>query len=349
MKKTIALLVCLVLMTGLFTGCSGSKKESQITLNVFNWGEYIDESVLDEFTEQTGIRVQYTTFGDTGEEYSKLKSGGGDYDVIFSSDFMINRMIEEGMLEELDLSQIPNFDKVDDSYKGIEFDPENQYSVPYMSGTVGIIYNKSMVSDPVTDWDILWNEKYQDQILMFTDSRDAFGVALKKLGYSYNTTDTEQIHAAAEELKKQKPLVQAYVMDQMYDKMISGEAAIGVYYAGDCNVMIEENPDLAFVLPQDGTNFFIDAMCIVKGSKNKDAAAQFINFMCEPEISAKNCDVTCYSTPITEARDLLDTSLTNNETIYPSKEYLASCETYLNLPADIWALYDKLYIEIMSQ
>ncbi len=345
-----ALLLCTLLLTGLFTGCqSSADKENQITLNVFNWGEYIDESIFNDFTEETGIKIQYTTFGDTGEEYSKLKSGGGDYDVIFSSDFMINRMIEEDMLEPLDLSSIPNFEKVDDAYKGVQFDPENKYSVPYMTGTVGIIYNKTMVDSPVTNWDILWDEAYKDQILMFTDSRDAFGVALKKLGYSYNTTNTDEIREAAEQLKIQKPLVQAYVMDQMYDKMIGGEAAIGVYYAGDCNVMMQENEDLAFVLPEGGTNSFVDSMCIVKGSKNKEAGQKFINFLCDPEISAKNCDVTSYSTPITEAKALLDSSIIENENIYPTKEYLAKCETYLNLPPDIWALYDKLYIEIMSE
>ncbi|MEG2634651.1 MAG: spermidine/putrescine ABC transporter substrate-binding protein, partial [Oscillospiraceae bacterium] len=235
---------------------------------------------------------------------AKIKSGGAHYDIIIPTDYMVARMIEEDMLEKLNYSNIPNFSIVDDVYKGMEYDAENMYSVPYMWGLVGLIYNTTMVEDEITSWDALWDSKYIGNILMFSNSRDAFGISLLRLGYSLNDCDPTHLEEAANELKNQKMLVQAYVMDEIFNKMEGGEAAIAPYYAGDAITMMSENPNLAFVIPDEGTNYFVDAMVIPKGSQNKEAAEMFINFLCEPEISAANAEYIGYSTPISKAKAL---------------------------------------------
>ena len=277
-----------------------------ITLNVYNWGLYIsdgsDESVdiLSAFTELTGIEVNYTTYDTNESLYAKLKSGGADYDVIIPSDYMIGKMINEGMLEKLNFDNIPNMAKIGEQYKGLDYDPNDEYSVPYTWGVVGLVYNTTMVDEAPTSWDAMWDEKYENSILMFNNSRDAFAIAAKRLGMSMNPTTVEEVNTIAEELKAQKSLVQAYVMDEIFDKMEGGEAALAPYYAGDALVMMDENPDLGFVIPEEGTNYFVDAMCIPAGSKNKEAAEMFINYMCETSVGVANCDYIGYSTPITE-------------------------------------------------
>lgn len=360
-----------------FSGCSGKYEPSEweikysdsvdwdkfaddaITLNVYNWGEYIsiddgEEGAYDtiaEFEELTGISVNYTNFSSNEEMYAKLKSGGASYDIIIPSDYMISRMISEGMLQQLNIDNIPNFANIDDSFKKPIYDNTGAYSVPYMWGTVGIIYNKTMVDlpvDQIATWDILWNEKYAGNILMFSNSRDAFGIALKRLGYSFNTTDEDQIREAFDLLKEQKPLVQAYVMDEIYDKMGGGEAALAPYYAGDAVVMIEDNPDLAFVVPKEGTNLFVDAMCIPTGAANKEAAELFINFMCEDLTGLKNCEYIGYSTPSTNVMSLLDDDIKNNKIIYPEKAVLDNSENYLGLPSQTTTLIDSLWTELMG-
>ncbi|MFA6947587.1 MAG: ABC transporter substrate-binding protein, partial [Eubacteriales bacterium] len=328
------------------------------TLNVYNWGEYISvddggEGAFDvnsEFERLTGIRVNYANFASNEELYAKLKSGGASYDVIIPSDYMIARLINENLLEKLDFSNIPNFGYIDQTYVNPEYDPKNEYSVPYMWGTVGIIYNTTMVDeeDDVHSWDILWNEKYANNILMFSNSRDAFAIALFKLGYSINTTDAGQLEDAADALKDQKPIVQAYVMDEIFDKMGGGEAALAPYYAGDALVMIEDNPDLAFVIPDEGTNLFADAMCIPKGAKNKEAAELYINFMCETLVALKNAEYIGYSTPHTGAFEYLGEHLRNSEIAYPSAETLANTEVFIALPDATTKLVDSLWTEILS-
>lgn len=322
-------------------GASGSE------LNVCNWGEYIDEDVLELFEAETGITVNYQTIDNNEKMYAKLKSGGSSYDVVIPSDYMIARMIEEGMLEKLDFANIPNFEDVRDDLKKPEYDPEGAYSVPYTWGVVGLIYDKTQVTKPVDSWDILWDETYKGQILMFDNPRDAIGIALKKLHYSFNTTDAAQLTEAAELLKQQKSVVQAYVMDQIFDKMGGGDALIAPYYAGDAITMMDENPNLAFAIPKEGTNRFVDAMCIPKGAENKENAEKFINFMTRADIAQKNIEYIGYSTPLKTVFENLDEE-TQNSVSYPPDDVLANTETFLNLPDEILALYDELWIEILK-
>lgn len=329
-----------------------------ISINVYNWGEYIsvddgEEDSFDtnaEFEKLTGIKVNYTNYASNEEMYAKIKSGGSSYDILIPSDYMVARMINEGMLEKLDFSNIPNFELISDTFKNNDFDPANEYSVPYMWGIMGIIYNTTLVdeNDNVATWDILWNEKYAKDILMFSNSRDAFGISLFRLGYSVNTTDEKQIREAAEELTKQKILVQAYVMDEIFDKMGGGEAALAPYYAGDALTMIEENPDLAFAVPEEGTNVFIDALCIPRGAKNKEAAELYINFMCETAVALKNCEYIGYSTPHAAAYELLDDE-TKNSISYPSDDILSKTEAYIALPNETTKLIDSLWTSLMSE
>lgn len=357
MKRIAAyVLTAVMLITGsafLLTGCASSGTNGEV--NVFNWGEYIDEDLLDQFEEETGIRVNYSTAATCEEMYAKMKNGGVAYDVVVPSDYMVARMIEEEMVQPLDFEQIPNYEEVDEEFRNMEFDPTGEYSVPYQWGTVGIIYNKAMVDEEdLGSWDILWNEKYEGQILMFDNSRDAMGIALKKLGYSYNTTDEAQLQEAKELLIEQKPLVQAYVMDQIFDKMENGEAAIAAYYAGDYLLMKGElgedsDVELGYYTPIEGSNRFVDSMVVPADAENYDNAMAFINFICEPENMAQNTEFICYSTAESAARDLIeDEELKNSEIMYPTSDTMDYFETYDNLPKDIRSLYDQLWVEIMS-
>lgn len=331
-----------------------SLQGQNIKLNVYNWGEYISDGSDDslainaEFEALTGIKVQYSTFASNEELYAKLKSGGSQYDVIIPSDYMISRMIKEDMLEPLDFSMIPNFAMIMDEFKDPIYDPGNRYSVPYMWGTVGIIYNTSMVTKPVTSWDILWDEDYSGRILMFSNSRDAFGLSLTRLGYSQNTENEAELRAAGDELKRQKPLIQSYVMDEIFDKMQGGEAAIAPYYAGDAITMIDTNPDLAWAVPTEGTNRFVDALCIPKGAPNKQAAELYINFMTETEVAAANCEYIGYSTPHQGAFEVLDAEITGNEIAYPPQEILDKTESFINLSDETNALIDSLWTDLLG-
>lgn len=330
-------------------------KGSNVTLYVYNWGEYISDGsddtvdVIKEFEALTGIKVEYTTFDSNESLYAKLKNGSASYDVIIPSDYMVSRLIEEGMLQKLDYSNIPNFEKyVDAEFKNPGYDPTNEYSVPYMWGTVGIIYNTKYVDEAdVTGWELLWNEKYAGKILMFDNSRDAFAIALKKLGYSMNTNNTDEIREAAEELSLQAPVIQAYVMDQIFDKMVEENAYIAPYYAGDFLTMSEDNEDLAFFIPPEGTNLFTDAMCVPATSKNREAAEMFINFMCEPVISAANSDMIWYSTPISAAKPLMDEELAESDIAFPDSSVLENTEIYINLSNEAKQLMDELWISIV--
>ena len=346
-KRFLVTLLCVLATLLIAAGCSPSEDEPTI-INVYNWGEYIDQSVLDEFYAQTGIEVNYTQYATNEEMYAKLKSGGANYDVVIPSDYMIGRMIKEDMLEKIDFSNIPNYQYVDSNFTNMEYDPQNEYSIPYMWGNVGILYNTKYVDDVVDSWDILWNEKYSGQILMFDNSRDAIGIALKKLGYSYNTTDEAQLRAAMQELEKQKPFVQSYVMDQIFDKMEGEEAYIGPYYAGDAITIMDSNPDIAFAVPKEGTNIFIDAMVIPKDAKNKQAAELFINFMCSAETGLANAEEIGYSTPLTNVMEIMDPEMRENEIAYPSDEVLEKAEVFKNLPQETLDLYDALWVELMS-
>ncbi len=327
-----------------------------VTLNVYNWGEYIANGtdgsldVVRAFERLTGIRVNYTTYDTNESLYAKLKSGGGDYDVIIPSDYMIGKMIAEGMLEELNLENIPNAARIGESYRSRPFDPDDRYSVAYTWGLVCIVYNTAMVdeADLAQGWGILWDEKYAGQILMFNNSRDAFAIAGKLLGNSINPRSEQDIAQAAEKLKEQKSVVQSYVMDEVFDKMSGGEAALAPYYVGDGVTMMADNPDLALFLPEEGTNLYLDAMCIPKGCRNKEAAEMFINFMCETEVALANAEYICYSSPVTDVPPLLDAALRDNELMYPDEAMLARCETMAVLPEALNSAMDKAWSDVRS-
>lgn len=281
-------------------------KYDGITLNIYNWGEYISDGsddsidVNEEFTKLTGIEINYTNYASNEDMYAKLKSGGANYDVIIPSDYMIERLVKENMLEKLDFSNIPNAQFIADKYKSLYFDENNEYSIAYTSGMVGIIYNTTMVEGTPDSWSIMWDEKYSGQILNFNNPRDAFGTAQFLLGQDINTTNEADWQAAYEKLVEQKPVLKGYVMDEIFTKMESGEAAISAYYTGDFLTMYGNNEDLAFVYPKEGTNIFVDAMAIPKGAINKEAAELYINFMLDPFISQANAEFICYASPNTE-------------------------------------------------
>lgn len=326
-----------------------------IEIDVYNWGEYVANDsvnfldVNEDFEALTGIKVNYTLFSSNEELYTKLRSGGTNYDVIVPSDYMIGKMINEGMLQKLDFENIPNYKYIDEKYKNENFDPNNEYSVPMYWGVVGIIYNTTMVDEEdLTGWNILWNEKYADNMLMFSNSRDAFALSLLDLGYDFNTTDQMEIEEAAGHLRAQKPLVQAYVMDEIYDKMEGGEAAVAPYYNGDAVLMMDVNEDLDFFIPEN-TSIFIDSMCIPAGAQNKEAAEMYINYMCESTVAAANSYYVGYSTPHMGALELLDEELVENEIAYPDDELIGSLDALLTLPAETSAFTDKLWTDIMAQ
>ncbi len=333
-------------------------KDDNLSINVYNWGEYIslgaDEGTLNvnaEFTKLTGIKVNYTTFAANEDMYSKLKNGGASYDVVIPSDYMISKMINEDMLLPVDMENIPNFKYIMDNFKNPAYDPENLYSVPYTWGTVGIIYNTTQIDLPPDeiDWDILWSEDYADQILMFDNPRDAFAIAEIMEGFSINTENPDELTLAAKRLNEQKKVVQAYVMDEIFDKMAAGDAWIAPYYAGDALTILEENEDLAFVVPDSGTNLFVDAMCIPVGAKQKEAAEMYINFMCEPDIAYANIDYICYSTPHSAAFDMLDEEVQTDPVSYPDSDYIAENTTvFVNLSDEANRQMQTLWTEMKS-
>lgn len=331
-------------------------KDSELSINVYNWGEYIpdgsDEGVLnlnEEFTRLTGIKVNYSTYATNEELYAKLKGGGSTYDIIIPSDYMISRMINEDMLEPLDMSNIPNFSNIMEKFQDSEYDPGSKYSVPYTWGTVGIIYDKTVVDEEEIGWDILWNEDYSGNILMFDNPRDAFAIAENLLGFSLNTEDSEELQKAAEKLKEQKKVVQAYVMDEIFDKMGAGEAIIAPYYAGDAVTLMDEFEDLDFVVPESGTNLFIDAVCIPKGCKNKEAAEMYINFLCEEDVAYAVTDFIGYSTPNQAAFDMLDDDVKNDGISYPDNEFIETkTTTFRNLSDEANLEMQTLWTEMKS-
>ena len=330
-------------------------RKDKITLNVMNWGQNIADGsdgtldIIAAFEEAyPHIDVNYSEYASNEELYSKLSTGGLVVDVIIPSDYMIARMISEDMLLPLDFDNIPNYKNVMEAYKNQSYDPLNQYSVPYTWGTVGIIYNSKFVDEKdVTGWDLLWNEKYKGQILMFDNSRDAFGIAQYKLGYDVNTTDKAQLQACADALAAQRPLVQQYVMDQVYAKMEEENAWIAPYYAGDAMMMMDNNEDLRFYLPEnEAFNLFIDAMCIPDCCQEKEAAETFINFMCDPEISGANMDYICYGSPIEGATEYMEEYLAESEVIYPPEEILTRGQSYGFLPEEITRYVENLFLKV---
>jgi len=369
MKKLFALLFSAIIIASTVCGCGESSSADSETKSehagesivVYNWGEYIsngDDDTLDviaDFTAKTGIDVTYLTFASNEELYTKLKSGSASYDVIIISDYMISKLISEDMLLPLDFDKIPNYQYIDKALLDkdrFSYDPEQQYSIPYTWGRVALLYNKTVVQEKPTSWNALWDERYKNKILMFDNSRDGFALAQLLNGDSFNSEDPEVWKKAAELLKKQKPLVRSYVMDQIFPMMSSGEAALAPYYIGDALTIMSQNEDVDFVFPKEGTNIFVDAMCIPKGCKNKSAAEEFINYMCSYEPAKANAEYLCYSSPqtqvIEEHKEYLREEFGDYavEATYP--ESLEGCEAYVNLSAETNKLQTDLWLEVRA-
>lgn len=332
----------------------GKFKGENMVLNVYNWGEYISDgsdnsiNINKEFEEITGIKVNYSTFASNEELYVKLKVGGIAYDIIIPSDYMIAKLIKENLIQKLNYKNIPSHTNIQPRFYREIYDPNGEYSIAYTWGVNGIIYNKKLVDENNIDWDILFNEKYAGKILMYYNPRDAFGVAQAYLNYSLNTTKESELRECARILKEQKPLVQAYVMDEIYDKMEAEEAAIGVYYAGDSLTMIDNNTNLNFVIPSKGANLFVDALCIPSNAENIEAAELYINFLCEGEVALANIEYINYASPNNAAIAMMSEETKNNEIIYPKNEILDNCEVYINLPEETNLLMEELWNEILS-
>lgn len=382
MKKKALFLLLLSLLLTLLCGCSSIEDEDigesetveapkltvededyykrfrgqNISINVYNWGEYIpdgsSEDVLNlnaEFTKLTGIKVNYSTYATNEELYAKLKGGGSSYDVIVPSDYMISRMIKDDMLEPINLKNIPNYKNIMPSFLNPEYDPDSRYSIPYTWGTVGIIYDNTALNEEDITWDILWDEKLKDNILMFDNPRDAFAIAEIRLGYDLNTENIEELEKAAKLLTEQKKYVQAYVMDEIFDKMGAGEALVAPYYAGDAITLMDEYDHLSFVVPDEGTNLFIDAMCIPKGAKQKEAAEMYINFMCEGDAAYAVSDFIGYSTPNILAYDMLDDEVKEDGISYPDDDFINNKTTiYRNLSDEANSKMQTLWTDMKS-
>ena len=358
MKKLFSAVLAFCLLAGLMlSGCGGSKTGEDVNLYVYNWGQYIAEGdegsmdVIAEFEKRyPNIHVKYSTFDSNETMYAKMANGGITVDVIIPSDYMVGRMAQEGMLLELNYDNIPNAKYVDDEFRNRDFDPENKYSVPYTWGTVGIIYNSKYVKEEdVTGWELLWNKDYAGKILMFDNSRDAFGIAQYLLGYSVNETDETILRECAAKLAEQKPVVQQYVMDQIFDAMQNEEAWIAPYYAGDYLLMVEENPDLVFYRPEhQGYNVFVDSMVIPTCCQEKEAAETFINFLCDPEISAANMDYVGYGVPASESKKYMDEEVAGDPVGYPTEEMLASATNFACLPEETSRLMESLFMEVRN-
>ena len=351
-RKLIALLSLAALLLSLAACADGGETAGSVSLNVYNWGEYIDQTVLTDFENETGIKVNYTTYASNEEMYSKIVSGAASYDVIIPSEYMVSKMINEGLLAELDFNNIPNYALIGDEYKGLDYDKEEKYSVPYTWGTVVIVYNTKYVDEADVEDEslsLLWNEKYAGKILMFDNPRDAFAIALSKIGASMNTLDKDAWNAAADELIRQKPLIQAYVMDQVFDKLIGEEAYIAPYYAGDAMAMMDENENLDAYVPVEGANKFFDSMCVLKSSTHKAEAEKFIDFMCRTDIAVRNAEEVCYAIPQIEAFEELDEETKNDTMVYPPEEVLDRCEVFVDLPSDILELQSLLWKKLKTQ
>lgn len=362
MKRVTCIPLCLAVLllvlcpAGTPTAWADSNLEKavpdrKVTINVYNWGEYIANGtdgsmdVNAEFTRRTGIGVNYTTFDSNESLYSKLAGGSADYDVIIPSDYMISKLIDQEMLLPLDFANIPNFQYIDPEFRNPDYDPENRYSVPYTWGIVGIFYNTDHVEE-VSSWSTLWDDRYAGKILMFDNPRDSFAIAQFMLGQNVNTVEEGDWRAAMDLLKAQKPLLQGYYMDQIFDKMLSGEAWLAPYYAGDAAILVDNSDNIAFAVPEEGTNFFVDAACIPVTASHKAEAEAYINFLCEPEIAGENMNYVGYSTPETAAKEYLDPEVVESPMYYPSKETLASTQVFVNLPTETAALLDQLWAEV---
>jgi len=364
--KKIALLLCLVLVLAMLTGCGSKTTEqtastaadsaetttetaskSDIELTVFNWYDYIDPAVIEMFEKETGITVKYVNFTTNEEMYTKIEAGAGTYDVLFPSEYMIERLVKNDMLAELDMAAMPNTANVIARLQNPDYDPDGKFSVPYMWGTLGILYNTEMVQEEITGWGALFDTKYAGNVIMMNSMRDTVGLALKHLGYSMNTRDEAELNAAKDILVKQKQdkIESGYLLDETKDKMVGGEAAISVVYSGDAQYAIEKNDRLAYVVPEEGSNIWVDGMVVPKSSKNVEAAQQFIDFMCRPDVAQMNFDYIYYCSPIQQVVDGLSEEDAAMATINPSEEVMSRCE-FFNDVSDCMSLYENVWMEV---
>lgn len=346
----LALAVC-VSAAAVFSGCS-SGYEGEI--NVYNWGEYISDGsedyvdVIEQFEEEYNIKVNYTTYETNEELFNILSSSNSSYDVVIPSDYMIEKLIKADLLQKLDYSNIPNYEDVMDKFKGLSFDPENEYSVPYQWGVVGIVYNKEMVKEKPDSWEDLWDSGLSGSILQFNNSRDAYAIAMQLCGIDPSTFTEEDVDKATVKLKEQKPLLKKYVMDQVFAEMENNQSAIAPYYAGDIRSMMNNNEKLDCALPKEGSNLYVDAMCIPKCAQNKEDAEKFINFMTSAEISKANSEYIGYATPVQGAYDLLGDKVKSNTFIYPTDEYLEKCYTFRDVDNKTYAYMQEQFVKLMS-
>lgn len=341
MKKLIPFIV--VLVAFLMTACNDDGEK----LYVYNWGDYMDMDVVKEFEEEYNVKVIYQEFATNEDLYVKIKNSSEPMDVIFPSEYMLERMSNEGLLNELDFSKLDNFKYVDKDLTGMSYDKENKYSVPFFWGTVGIIYNSEKYPEGLQKWADLWNEKYKKDMVLYYSQRDILMVALKKLGYSMNTSDEAQLEDAKNELIDQKPLVYAYLGDEIKDILIAEDANVGVVYSGDAGIVIEENPKYKYVLPKEGTNLWFDVAAIPKNARNVNRAHDFINFLLRPEIAARNAEYLQYATVESEAKKYLPESLVNNEALYPDRANITNFEIFED-PSQKLKLYDRIWTEFQS-
>ena len=345
--RPLTALAFLLAMAAIFTACGNAS--NKVTINVFNWGEYIGESTIADFeAAYPDIKVNYETFTTNEDMYVKIKTGGSAYDVAIPSDYMIKRMKDEGLLNKINMSDIPNYKYIDERFKNLTYDPANEYSVPYMWGTVGILYNKAFIKEPVDSWKILWDKKYNKQILMPDSERDSIGITLKMLGFSMNTKNISELEQAKEKLMEQKHLVLAYVVDEVRDKMIGEEANLAVVWSGDAFYCMSENENLAYAIPKEGTNYWFDSMVIPKTSKHQKEAETFINFMCSTDAALKNADYIGYATPQTEVMKKLDPALTSDRSAYPQQEDLKNSEIFEYPGDEINKEYNRIWTEIKA-
>ena len=342
-KKILALISAALLSVGLMTGCSGTKKDPSKVINIFNCADYIDEDLINKFEDETGYTVKYSTYDTNENMYAKLTSGSSTYDLVVPSDYMIEKMISEDLVQEINYDNIPNYKYIGDKFKNLSYDPDNKYSVPYMWGTIGIIYNPEVVKEPVTSWNILWDSKYANEIVLFNSLRDTMGIALKRLNYSMNSENPDEIKKAADSLIEEKKIAKTWVVDEVKDMMISGEANIASVWSGDANYIMNENPKLKYAIPTEGTNKWFDAMVIPKSATNKEGAEAFINFLCDPENAKQNVDYIGYNTPNTAAYEMLDEKA---KATYPSDEILDKAEIFKNLPPKVLDLYNEEWVRI---
>ena len=351
MKKLFALACITATTVATLTGC-GSSKNTNGEVIVYNWGEYIDPDVLEMFEEETGIKVVYDEYETNETMYPKVEAGAAQYDLVCPSDYMIDKMIKNGLVQEINFDNIPNAKQyIGAQYyeQSKELDPENKYSIPYCWGTVGILYNQTMVSEPITSWDVLWDAQYENNILMQDSVRDAFMVALKRNGHSMNSKNDAELNAAKDALIEQKPLVQAYVVDQVRDKMIGNEAAIGVIYSGEAIYTQRENSDLVYVIPEEGSNLWIDSWVMLKDAPNKENAEKFLDFLCRPEIALMNFEYITYSTPNTGAQELIeDEAIKNSPIAFPDLSQYNNIETYQYLGEEFDETLNDLWKQVKS-